>query len=103
MKNTYQELELNNGEVVKLTLNFARLLKIKNDREDLYTRLMKILQATQVDLILDCLTVLYVGYLCANLDSKNVLSEEEFTDLVPFDIELINVLSGKLIMGNKKK
>ena len=102
MKNTYQELELNNGEVVKLTLNFARLLNIKNNREDLYQRLMSILQGKELDMIMDSLTVLYVGYLCANLDSEQVLSEEEFMDMVPFDLELINVLAGKLIMSKKK-
>ena len=31
MKNTYQELELIDGQIVKMTLNFARLLKIKNE------------------------------------------------------------------------
>ena len=102
MKNTYQELELNNGEVVKLTLNFARLLKIKNDREVLYNRLMRILQASDIDVISDSLTVIYVAYLCANLDIE-VLSEDDFIELVPFDLEKINVIAGKLIMGNKKK
>ena len=102
MKNTYQELELNKGEVVKLTLNFARLLKIKNDREVLYNRLMRILQASDIDVISDSLTVIYVAYLCANLDIE-VLSEDDFIELVPFDLEKINVIAGKLIMGNKKK
>ena len=100
MKNTYQELELTNGEVVKLTLNFAKLLSIKNNREDLYTRFMTILNGKDVDIIIDSLTVLYVGYLCAN--SGQVLSEEEFMGLVPFDLELINVMAGNLIMSKKK-
>lgn len=103
MKNTYQELELNNGEVVKLTLNFARLLKIKNDNKKLYTRLMEVLQAENIDVLFDSLVVLYVGYLCANLDKEEVLSEEDFMDLVPFDLELLNVLAGKLISSDKKK
>ena len=30
MKCTFKELELQNGEVIKLTLNFARLLQLKN-------------------------------------------------------------------------
>lgn len=100
MKNTFQELELINGEVIKLTLNFAKLLNIKNNKEDLYTRFIKILNGKDLDIITDSLTVLYVGYLCANSDQ--VLSEEDFMELVPFDLELINVLAGKLIMSKKK-
>ena len=101
MKNTYQELELLNGNVVKLTLNFARLLKIKNDNVVLYTKLMKVLQEGASDLIEDCLTVLYVGYLCANLQ-KNTLSESEFIELIPFDLEKINEVAGNLVTGKKK-
>lgn len=33
MKCTFKELTLENGEVIKLTLNFARLLQLKNKRK----------------------------------------------------------------------
>ena len=36
MKCTFKELELQNGEVIKLTLNFARLLQLKNKRKKVY-------------------------------------------------------------------
>lgn len=101
-KNTYQELELENGEVVKLTLNFARLLKVKNDQPKLYERFMKVLQNKEFDIVFDSLTVLYTGYVCANTNNESVLSEEEFTELVPFDLEVINVIAGKLIQSKKK-
>lgn len=103
MKNTYQELELQDGSVVKLTLNFARLLQIKNERKDLYARLMKVLQAENFDVLFDSLTILYVGYLCANLNNNEILSEEEFMELVPFDLESLNILAGQLVSSNKKK
>lgn len=103
MKNTYQELELQNGEVCKLTLNFARLLQIKNGRKDLYARLMKVLQAEDFDVLFDSLTILYVGYLCANLDNDEVLSEEEFMNLVPFDLATLNIIAGELVSNTKKK
>ena len=105
MKNTYQELTLTNGEVVKLTLNFARLLKLKNDRKDLYERLMKILQSKDFDIIFDSMTVLYVGYLCANvehLQDEQILSEEEFMELVEFDLGEIIIVAGNLIQSKKK-
>lgn len=103
MKNTYQELVLENGETVKLTLNFARLLKIKNEQPKIYDRFMKVLQNKDFDIVFDSLTVLYTGYLCANMNEESVLSEDEFMELVPFDLEVINVVAGQLIQSSKKK
>lgn len=102
MKNTYQELELENGEVVQLTLNFARLLIIKNGQPKLYDRFMKVLQNKNFDIVFDSLTVLYTAYLCANTNEESVLSEEEFISMVPFDLEVINVTAGQLIQNKKK-
>lgn len=102
MKNTYQEFELENGETVKLTLNFARLLKIKNEQPKLYERFMKVLQNRDFDIVFDSLTVLYTGYVCANMDNGSALSEDEFMELVPFDLEVINVAAGQLIQSKKK-
>ena len=102
MKNTYQELELMDGTTIKMTLNFARLLNLKNNNAGLYDRFMKVLQNKNFDIVFDSLTVLYTGYLCANITEESVLSEEEFIELVPFDLELINVAAGKLIQSKKK-
>lgn len=102
MKNTFQELELNNGEKVKLTLNFYNLLQVKNKDAQLYNRFMKVLQNKEFDIVFDSLTVLYVGYACANINNESMLSEEEFTQLVPFDLETINVVAGALIQSKKK-
>ena len=60
MKNTYQELELNDGTKVKLTLNFARLLRIKNRDPKFYDDLMRILQYKDFDVIFDTIRVLYI-------------------------------------------
>ena len=100
MKNTYQELKLTNDEVVKLTLNFGKLMKIKSSNKELYTRLMNILNGGFDDIIDSCLTVIYVAYLCAN--DKDVLSEGDFIELVPFDLEAINVIASELITPKKK-
>ena len=101
MKNTYQELKLTNGETVKLSLNFARLLAVKNKRPKLYEDLMRILQYKDFDIVFDSLKVLYVGYLCARVNVDEAMTEEEFMELVPFDLEKINILAGKLIQGGK--
>ena len=102
MKNTYQELELIDGQTIKMTLNFARLLKIKNDQPIIYDRFMKVLSNKEFDIISDSLTVLYVGYLCANIGNESILAEDDFTELIPFDLELINTKAGQLIQGKKK-
>lgn len=102
MKNTYQELELIDGQTIKMTLNFARLLKVKNDQPQIYDRFMKVLQNKDFDIISDSLAVLYVGYLCANVSNESVMTEDEFVELMPFDLELINVKAGQLIQGKKK-
>lgn len=102
MKNTYQELKLNNGETVKLTLSFGRLLHVKNREPKLYEDLMRILQYKDFDPVFDSVRVLYVGYLCAKVGSdQEVYTEEDFMDKVPFDLEKINILAGKLIQGGK--
>ena len=102
MKNTYQELELNDGQIVKMTLNFARLLKMKNDQPQIYDRFMKVLNNKDFDIISDSLSVLYVGYLCANVGNESVMTEDEFIELIPFDLELINTKAGQLIQSKKK-
>lgn len=101
-KNTYQELTLNDGQVIKLTLNFYNLLQVKNNQPKLYDRFMKVLQNKEFDIVFDSLTVLYVGYLCANLNSESVLTEEDFIARVPFNLEKINIVAGALIQSKKK-
>lgn len=101
MKNTYQELELNDGTKVKLTLNFARLLRLKNKDPKFYDDLMRILQYKDFDVIFDTIRVLYAGYLCAKGDNDEILTEEEFMELVPFNLEMNDRIAGKLIKGGK--
>ena len=102
MKNTYQELELIDGTKVKLTLNFARLLRIKNRDPKFYDDLMRILQYKDFDVIFDTIRVLYAGYLCAKGENDEVLTEEQFMELVPFNHENNDRLAGKIIRGGKK-
>ena len=101
MKSTYQELELIDGTKVKLTLNFARLLRIKNRDPKFYDDLMRILQYKDFVVIFDTIRVLYAGYLCAKGENDEVLTEEQFMDLVPFNLENNDRLAGKLIRGGK--
>ena len=97
MKN--QEIKLLNGEVVQLTMNFAKILKMKQDNPTLYNELQDILKGN-MDPIFSPVKVLYCGYLCTN-DAK--YTEEQFMELLPFDLQLVNEMSAKLIQASKQK
>lgn len=102
MKNTVQKLELNNGEVVELTLTFARLLKVKNHNKKLYEDFMSALKNKDFDPIFDSAKVLYVAYLCGLDDLKDALSENNFLEELPMDFGSINTLVAELINPKKK-
>lgn len=102
MKNTVQTLELNNGEVIELTLTFARLLKVKNHNKKLYGEFMNSLKNKDFDPLLDSAKVLYVAYLCGLNDLKDALSENDFLEELPMDLTVINQIVAELINPKKK-
>ena len=102
MKNTVQKLELNSGEVVELTLTFAKLLKVKNHNKKLYESFMNALKNKDFDPLLDSAKVVYVAYLCGLNDLENALSEEEFLEELPMDLTVINQIVAELINPKKK-
>ena len=99
MINTELEFKLNNNETVKLTLNFALLLKIKNKYPEEYESFNKVvLYGDKKDIdFFELLSVIYVAYLCANLDNKEKYTKEEFISLVPFDVQLITQTQNRLL------
>jgi len=102
MKSTFIEFELVDG-TVELTLNFARLLKVKNHNKKLYDEFTKILGKRNIDIIFDSLKVIYVCYLCANSDKLDeVLSEEEFMEKTPLNLATLNNTVGELLAPKKK-
>ena len=105
MKCTMLELELMDGSKIKLTLNFARLLKVKNYNKKLYEEYMHTLKNQDFDVIFDSLKVIYVAYLCANSDklgSEELMSEEELMEVAPKDQKTINNLVADLKKKKKK-
>lgn len=103
MKNTIQTLELNNGEVIELTLTFARLLKVKNHNKKLYSDFMDSLKNKDFDIFFDSAKILYVAYLCGLNDNMNeALSENDFLEELPLNLEVINKTVADLINPKKK-
>ena len=99
MLNTTYDFKLADGTTVKTTVSFFALLQLKSKNESLYRRYNKILQSTNKDNfdILDMVTIVYVGYVCANLKSENVMSEEEFFELCGSNISKIGAAVNALI------
>lgn len=105
MKNTFLDLELENGEVIKLTLNFTRLLQLKNKRKNIYEKYNNILLKGTKDVIEDSIITLYTAYLCANieyLEDNSLMSLETFTESIPQNFILINEYNDKLLNPKKK-
>ena len=82
MLNTYYDFELADGTTVKLTLNFYFLYQLRSKNRSLYDRYNKILNnQSKKDYTydeIDNMEILYTAYCCANMDSENMLSEEDF-------------------------
>lgn len=104
MKNTFLDFELEDGSKIQLTLNFTRLLQLKNKRKDIYGKYTNAL-AGKGDAFENSLITLYTAYLCANiekLDSGELMSYEDFIDSIPQNFILMNT-TVDLLMNPKKK
>ena len=102
MKNTFLDLELEDGSKVQLTLNFSRLLQLKNKNKAMYEKYNKILCNGAKDAIEDTITVIYVAYLCANIEQEEVLSFNQFSEVIPQNFIEINNICQELITPKKK-
>lgn len=96
-------LELQNGETVNLTLNFAALYKLRAKDKKLYERYNSIITAGEIKDEIDNIEILYVAYVCANINDE-YMSFEEFIEFIPYDREEISdVLLALLTPQAKKK
>lgn len=78
--NTTYEYEFEDGSKAKMTLAFFAIYQLKSKNNSLYNRYnqaMNNLSKNNAD-ELNTMTVLYTAYVCANMDEKNLMSEEEF-------------------------
>lgn len=95
-----EELTLNDGNTVTLTMNFARLLYLRgHGREKEVAAGMSMLNSRDPDM-LDCPKLFYCAYLCAN--EEPAYTFDEFAALIPFDLGLCAKLFQKLISSKKK-
>lgn len=104
MLNTTYDFPLIDGSTVKLTLAFYYLYQLRSQHRELYERYNKIMQNTKGNFdILDMATVCYVGYMCANMNAENVMTEEEFYMACGSNMTEVSKAMGWLINPKKQK
>lgn len=98
--NTYLDLELNNGQIIKMTLNLKRLLMLKSNHVDLYRDINKIITRGADD-VFDMVKVLYAGYLCALETGSMEMTYDQFMEAIPQGIGVISNKAAELITAKK--
>lgn len=102
VRNTYLDFTLNNEQTVKLTLTFGKLNILKSVNNDLYNRFNRVLYGKSDDM-LDLVAIVYAAYWCANYNMVDKLySEQEFIELVPFDMDELKSVFTTLTQPKKK-
>lgn len=102
--NTTYDFELADGSHVALTLAFYKLYQLRAKNKALYERYTKIMSknAKGGDVEeLDTISILYVAYVCANMEKDNLLDEEEFMMLCGSDRLAVNKAVEHLITPKK--
>lgn len=69
--------ELFDGSTVKCTLAMYQLKRLASKNKELYNLTMKVMGKGTED-IFESVRVLYAAYLCANMDSDELMSEDDF-------------------------
>lgn len=94
--------EFEDDSTCLMTLSFIRLKRLSAKNKGLYERAQKIMMHGGKDEF-DTLTVLYAAYVCANLDSDNLMTEEEFIEKCGSDRVVINEALEALTNPKKRK
>lgn len=99
---TTVEHELFDGSTVKCTLAMWRLKQLASKNKKLYETAMKVL-GKGTDDVFESVRVVYAAYVCANMDSEEIMSEDEFIMACGSDYTGINNTVSALINPKKRK
>lgn len=99
---TTVDFELYDGTTVKCTLAMYRLKMLASKNKPLYESAMKVLGKGTED-VFESIRVLYAAYVCANMDSADLLTEDEFVMMCGSDYAGINMTVNALINPKKRK
>lgn len=97
-----ETLELRNGDTVKLTLNFARMLWLRAHGYDKEINMaMRVINGENID-FLEMPIYFYAAYLCAlKSDETPAYTQEEFIALCPWDMERVAQIFASLTTEKK--
>lgn len=99
---TRYEFEFYDGTTCQMTLAFILLKKLASKNKALYDRYNKIMANGGKDEF-DTLTVLYAAYVCANMESESLLTEDEFIEKCGCDRVAINEAMQAMTNPKKRK
>lgn len=94
--------EFEDGGTCQMSLSFIRLKRLSSKNRGLYERQQKIMTHGGKDEF-DTLTVLYAAYVCANIDSDDLMSEETFIERCGTDRFAVNEAMEALTNPKKRK
>ena len=99
---TTVEHEFFDGSTVKCTLAMYRLKQLASKNKKLYETAMKVL-GKGTDDVFESIRVIYAAYICANMDSEELMTEDEFVMMCGSDYTGINMTVSALINPKKRK
>lgn len=102
LKSVEKEFELNDGEKIKLVINFGLLYQLKIKREKIWEKYSHTILMGSKD-IFDFVQIIYVAYLCANINNLDSCMEfETFIEKMPSDVNYVIQTAGELTQPKKK-
>ena len=90
------------GTTCEMTLAFIRLKMLAGKNKKLYDRCQSVMANGGKDEF-DTLAVLYAAYVCANLDSEDLMTEDEFIEKCGCDREALMTALKALTSAKKPK
>lgn len=102
LKRVEKEFELNDGEIIKLVINFGLLYQLRAKKKEVYEKYSNTILMGSKDLF-DFIQILYVAYLCANItEIDSCMSFDIFIEKMPSDVTMIITTAQELTQPKKK-
>ena len=99
---TKYTFEFYDGSTCEMTLAFIQLKKLASKNKKAYEACQKVMTNGPKDEF-DMLAVIYAGYLCANMNSDNILTEDEFIEKCGCDRFAITEAFNSMTNPKKRK
>ena len=99
--NTIIKFDLIDGTQIDMTLTYGKLLKARAKYPEEYETFNKIDMNGAKD-VFDFVDVVYMGYLCANMESEHIMSKDEFMDRITPNRKDIMKAYSELLYPKKK-